>query len=84
MFYKIETLKFFSRNSSFIKEFLQVYNKYFTTFSYENTVTIAPVLLHPKSSGELRLQSIDPFDDPLIDPKYLSNIDDIDTIIEGN
>ncbi|XP_072767522.1 glucose dehydrogenase [FAD, quinone] [Anoplolepis gracilipes] len=61
----------------------EVYNKYFASLSHENTITIAPVLLHPKSSGELRLQSSNPFDEPLIDPKYLSNKEDIDTLVEG-
>ncbi|XP_011260567.1 glucose dehydrogenase [FAD, quinone] isoform X1 [Camponotus floridanus] len=61
----------------------EVYNKYFDSLSNENTITIAPVLLHPKSSGELLLQSSNPFDEPLIDPKYLSNKEDIDTLIEG-
>ncbi|XP_012235578.1 glucose dehydrogenase [FAD, quinone]-like [Linepithema humile] len=61
----------------------EVYSKYFASLSYENTVTIAPVLLHPKSSGELRLRSSNPFDKPLIDPKYLSNEDDINTLIAG-
>ncbi|XP_024869951.1 glucose dehydrogenase [FAD, quinone]-like isoform X1 [Temnothorax curvispinosus] len=61
----------------------EVYNKYFAPLSDQNTVTIAPVLLHPKSTGELRLQSSDPFHDLLIDPKYLSHEDDIDTLIEG-
>jgi len=61
-----------------------VYSKYFASFSHQNTVTIAPVLLHPKSSGELQLQSNDSFHEPLIDPKYLSNEDDIDILIEGN
>ncbi|XP_011688335.1 PREDICTED: glucose dehydrogenase [FAD, quinone]-like isoform X2 [Wasmannia auropunctata] len=61
----------------------EVYSKYFAAFSHQDTITIAPVLLHPKSSGELRLQSSDFFHEPLIDPKYLSNEDDIDTLIEG-
>ncbi|KAH0954233.1 hypothetical protein HN011_002576 [Eciton burchellii] len=61
----------------------EVYSKYFAPLLYKNTVTIAPVLLHPKSSGELRLRSDNPFDEPLIDPKYLSNKDDIETLIEG-
>jgi len=61
----------------------EVYNKYFAPLLDQNIVTVAPVLLHPKSSGELRLQSSDPFHEPLIDPKYLSNKDDIDTLIEG-
>ncbi|XP_020294039.1 glucose dehydrogenase [FAD, quinone]-like isoform X2 [Pseudomyrmex gracilis] len=61
----------------------EVYNEYFASLSYENTVTIAPVLLHPKSNGEIQLRSNDPADKPLIDPKYLSNKDDIDTLVEG-
>ncbi|XP_014477968.1 PREDICTED: glucose dehydrogenase [FAD, quinone]-like [Dinoponera quadriceps] len=61
----------------------EVYSKYFTPLLHENTMIIAPVLLHPKSSGELRLKSNDPSDEPLIDPKYLSDEDDIETLIEG-
>ncbi|XP_011140802.2 glucose dehydrogenase [FAD, quinone] isoform X2 [Harpegnathos saltator] len=61
----------------------EVYNKYFTPLLYENTIIIAPILLHPKSSGELRLRSNNPFDKPLIDPQYLSNEDDIETLVEG-
>ncbi|XP_011873623.1 PREDICTED: glucose dehydrogenase [FAD, quinone]-like [Vollenhovia emeryi] len=77
-----------SRDNGFIlKETMgisdEVYNKYFTPLLDKNIVTIAPVLLHPKSTGELRLKSNDPFHKPLIDPKYLSNEDDIDTLIEG-
>lgn len=60
-----------------------MYNEYFASLSYENTVTIAPVLLHPKSNGEIQLRSNNPADKPLIDPKYLSNKDDIDTLVEG-
>jgi len=41
------------------------------------------VLLHPRSAGHIRLQSADPFDPPLIDPKFLQDHADIDTIAEG-
>ncbi|XP_032666373.1 glucose dehydrogenase [FAD, quinone]-like isoform X2 [Odontomachus brunneus] len=61
----------------------EVYAKYFSSLSHKNTVIIAPVLLHPKSSGEIRLRSNDPFDEPLINPKYLSNKDDVEALIEG-
>ncbi|XP_076240711.1 glucose dehydrogenase [FAD, quinone] [Calliopsis andreniformis] len=61
----------------------KVYNKYFAPISCNNTITIAPVLLHPKSKGEVKLTSNNPFDPPLIDPKYLSNRDDIATLIDG-
>ncbi|KAL6263737.1 hypothetical protein P5V15_003822 [Pogonomyrmex californicus] len=61
----------------------EVYSKYFALLLNQNTVTIAPVLLHPKSNGEVRLLSNNPIDKPIIDPKYLSNKDDIDTLVEG-
>lgn len=41
------------------------------------------MLLHPKSEGEIKLRSSNSFDPPLIDPKYLSNEDDIALLIDG-
>ncbi|XP_043788652.1 glucose dehydrogenase [FAD, quinone]-like [Apis laboriosa] len=61
----------------------KVYNEYFGPNLYKNTITIAPVLLHPKSKGEIKLRSSNSFDPPLIDPKYLSNEDDIALLIDG-
>ena len=46
-------------------------------------ITIMPMLLHPKSYGTLRLKSTDPFEYPLIDPKYLSHDQDIKILTEG-
>ena len=42
-----------------------------------------PVLLRPKSRGTIRLNTSDPFHDPLIDPKYLTHPDDLDTLVRG-
>lgn len=61
-----------------------MYDKYFSPLENDNVITIAPVLLHPKSLGEVKLRSNDPSDELLIDPKYLSNKYDIDTLIDGN
>ena len=44
---------------------------------------MVPLLLHPKSRGSIKLRSADPFDHPLIDPKYLSHPDDVKTLISG-
>lgn len=41
------------------------------------------VLLHPRSSGTVTLQTSSPIDFPLIDPNYLSDTTDIDQIYEG-
>jgi len=40
-------------------------------------------LLRPKSRGEVTLKSADPFEDPKIDPKFLSHPDDMKDMIEG-
>ena len=40
-------------------------------------------LLRPKSRGEVTLKSSDPFEDPLIDPKFLSHPDDVTDLMEG-
>ncbi|XP_017796644.1 PREDICTED: glucose dehydrogenase [FAD, quinone] [Habropoda laboriosa] len=61
----------------------KVYNEYFFPISHKNTITIAPVLLHPRSKGEIKLSSRDSFDPPLIDPNYLSNKDDTAILIDG-
>ncbi|WP_067569395.1 GMC family oxidoreductase [Nocardia acidivorans] len=45
--------------------------------------TIFPSLIYPKSRGDLRLASNDPFASPLIDPGYLSDPRDTEFLIEG-
>ena len=45
--------------------------------------TTGIVLLHPKSVGTLELASADPFDYPLIDPNYLTDMTDISSFIRG-
>lgn len=45
--------------------------------------SIDPVLLRPKSRGYLKLRSRNPYDHPLIDPRYLSHPHDVATIVEA-
>jgi choline dehydrogenase-like flavoprotein len=40
-------------------------------------------LLRPKSRGEVTLESADPFADPLIDPKFLSDPEDMKDMVDG-
>jgi hypothetical protein len=40
-------------------------------------------LLRPKSRGEVRLRSADPFDRPAIEPRFFSAIEDARAIVEG-
>lgn len=44
---------------------------------------VSPVLLYPKSRGRVSLESPDPFADPRIDPKLLSDPDDLPRMIEA-
>lgn len=44
---------------------------------------IGALLLRPESRGRVTLRSPDPFDDPAIDPQYLSSDNDLDTLLDG-
>ncbi|KAI6042562.1 hypothetical protein EDC04DRAFT_2891936 [Pisolithus marmoratus] len=48
-----------------------------------NGFMILPTLLRPTSVGTVRLKSADPWDDPLIDPNYLSTQHDVDVLVRG-
>ncbi|KAI5116736.1 hypothetical protein M0805_001378 [Coniferiporia weirii] len=45
--------------------------------------TIGAVLLRPSSTGTITLNSADPFDSPVIDPKYFSTRNDIAVLTRG-
>ena len=54
-------------------------------YPYINTpgFTIMVSLLHPRSIGSLRLQSNDPFDSPIFDPRYMTDKRDEDDLLAG-
>lgn len=70
------------RKSNCVK-YSQVWNEYFRPLINESVVSIMPVLLHPKSSGEIRLNPSNPYGMPDIDPSYLTEETDVDTLVEG-
>jgi choline dehydrogenase-like flavoprotein len=45
--------------------------------------TLLGCVLRPRSRGEVRLRSADPRDPPIIDPRFLSERADVDTIVRG-
>ncbi|XP_060593361.1 glucose dehydrogenase [FAD, quinone]-like [Ruditapes philippinarum] len=65
----LDTLKL---NQTFLGN---VYNKGFT-----EGLVLFPMLLHPKSRGEITLKSSDPFDYPEINPNYLDHPQDIEVL----
>lgn len=46
-------------------------------------LTISPVVLHPKSRGQISLKSKNPLDPPLIYANYLTDPEDVATLVEG-
>lgn len=44
---------------------------------------IVAVLLRPRSQGETALRSADPFDYPIINPQYFSELRDLDKLVTG-
>lgn len=60
-----------------------VWENYFAKSFDKHTATILPIVLHPKSIGLVYINSTDPKLPPCIDPKYLSNKEDIQTLIRG-
>ena len=47
------------------------------------TCSLIPILLRPESRGTIRLASDDPFAPPLIQPRYLSAVADLEVLVEG-
>jgi choline dehydrogenase len=48
-----------------------------------NAYTILPCLMQPRSHGTISLRSADPAAAPVIDPNYLSEPDDVATLVRG-
>lgn len=57
-----------------------MYEQVFAPFTNEECYSILPVILKPKSVGFLTLRSSDPFDHPIIEPRYFSNPHDLNTM----
>jgi glucose dehydrogenase (acceptor) len=63
----------------------EIWNEYYLPLANKDTWTIFPYKLRPKSRGYIRLNSKDPYDQPLINPNYYSDPDneDIKVTIEA-
>jgi len=61
----------------------ELWKEYFSKLHGQPVVSLMPVLLHPKSVGEVLLRSSNPEDPPLIQPNYLTHAQDVGTLYHG-
>lgn len=59
------------------------YRAVFHPLNNQDTFSIFPMLLRPKSIGFIKLRSANPFDYPYIYPNYFDNDQDMKTLVEG-
>ncbi|GIY53598.1 hypothetical protein CDAR_58322 [Caerostris darwini] len=61
----------------------ELWNSFYKPYVFRDTFSMNPVLLRPKSKGYIKLRSTDPYDPPIIDPKYLTHPQDILTMVDS-
>ncbi|GAB6027504.1 hypothetical protein CHUAL_001756 [Chamberlinius hualienensis] len=62
---------------------LDIIAPYYEPFLNHYTFTIIPFVMRPESRGNVKLQSSDIFDDPLINLNFYENDKDLDILAEG-
>ena len=70
----------FRRVQGFTRE---MWEKVYVPYLPYDTFSMYPVLLRPKSKGYIKLRSANPYDPPIIDPKYLTHPDDILVMVDS-
>ncbi|XP_035739942.1 glucose dehydrogenase [FAD, quinone]-like isoform X1 [Vespa mandarinia] len=59
------------------------YAKVFKNINYQDSYSIIPILLRPRSRGYIKLRTKNPKDHPIIVPNYFNNLRDLEILIEG-
>lgn len=54
-----------------------------STYPTKDGFTVLPTLLHPKSRGYVQLKSSDPLADPVIQPNFLKEKEDLEQLVKG-
>ena len=61
----------------------QVYERVYQPYNLQPVYVCYSSLLQPYSRGEITLNSTDPYDMPLIDPRYYEDPRDLRDVVEG-
>lgn len=61
----------------------KAWRQLYKPFTNTDTASMFATLVRPKSRGIIRLRSVDPSHEPIIDPQYYSDPRDIRVMIEG-
>ncbi|XP_044763967.1 glucose dehydrogenase [FAD, quinone] [Coccinella septempunctata] len=61
----------------------EFYKEIYEPVNYKDSFSVFPMMLRPKSRGEIKLRSKDPFDYPLLYHNYLTHPHDVDVLREG-
>ncbi|KAF7493593.1 Glucose dehydrogenase -like protein [Sarcoptes scabiei] len=61
----------------------QQWQNVFFPFVQKECYTLLPVMLRPKSVGYIKLKSANPYDHPIIDPKYFSHPEDLEKMADA-
>lgn len=59
------------------------WNGYFSNVLNNHTISVLPIVLHPKSLGQVRLRDKSPISKPLINPNYLLHQNDVRVLLKG-
>ncbi|XP_023241591.1 glucose dehydrogenase [FAD, quinone]-like [Centruroides sculpturatus] len=61
----------------------EIWERCYKPFSYREAFAIAPILIRPKSLGYIKLRTANPHDQPIIQPNYLSNFEDVLALVDA-
>lgn len=70
----------FRRVQGFSRE---MWEKVYKPYLAHDAFSLYPVLLRPKSRGFVKLRTTNPYDPPIIDPRYLTHPDDILAVVDA-
>lgn len=58
------------------------YEKVFKNINYQDSYSIIPILLRPRSRGYIKLRTKNPEDHPIIVPNYFNDLRDLEVLVK--